>query len=134
MTPRADSARDTAPAQPAQSPPPSFEEGLAQLAEIVARLEGGGLGLTESIAAYERGVTVLRGLHEELARAEERIRLLTAVDDEGRPVTVPFGDAAAGAAADAEKVGRRTASRGAAQRKTAAAPTLPGMDEVPGDA
>lgn len=130
MTPRADSARDTAPAQPAQSPPPSFEEGLAQLAEIVARLEGGGLGLTESIAAYERGVTVLRGLHEELARAEERIRLLTAVDDEGRPVTVPFGDAAA----DAEKVGRRTASRGAAQRKTAAAPTLPGMDEVPGDA
>jgi exodeoxyribonuclease VII small subunit len=129
---------DAAPANSAQ--PPSFEEGLAQLADIVARLEGGGLGLTESIAAYERGVVVLRGLHEELARAEERIRVLTAVADDGQPITEPFRDADDGPAADptgvgnADKVGRRPASRAAAHRKASRSPTLPGMDDSPAEA
>jgi|688.fasta_scaffold44148_4 exodeoxyribonuclease VII small subunit len=119
--------------------PPSFEAGLAQLADLVNRLEGGGLGLSESIAAYERGVAILRGLHDELARAEERIRVLTAVDESGQAVTEPFPSASGGAAADtangaAEKVGRRPASRGSATRKTGRPPTLPGMDDSPGEA
>lgn len=118
--------------------PPSFEVGLAQLADLVNRLEGGGLGLSESIAAYERGVAILRGLHDELARAEERIRLLTAVDDTGQATTEPF-PTATGATADvtangaAEKVGRRPASRNQATRKTTRPPTLPGMDDSPAD-
>jgi exodeoxyribonuclease VII small subunit len=128
---------DASPANSAQ--PPSFEEGLAQLADIVARLEGGGLGLTESIAAYERGVVVLRGLHEELARAEERIRVLTAVADDGQAVTEPFRDANEGPAdptgvGNADKVGRRPASRAAAHRKASRLPTLPGMDDSPAEA
>lgn len=124
----------------ANSPqPPSFEAGLAHLADLVTRLEGGGLGLSESIAAYERGVAILRGLHEELSRAEERIRLLTAVDETGRAITEPFPSAAGSTADDAangtaEKVGRRPASRSAATRKSGRPPTLPGMDEAPGEA
>jgi exodeoxyribonuclease VII small subunit len=119
---------DAAAANSAQ--PPSFEAGLSQLADLVNRLEGGGLGLSESIAAYERGVAILRGLHDELARAEERIRLLTAVDDTGRAVTEAF-PAAGGTAADeaTEKVGRRPASRSQTTRKTTRPPTLPGMDD-----
>ena len=118
--------------------PPSFEEGLAQLADLVTRLEGGGLGLSESIAAYERGVAILRGLHDELARAEERIRLLTAVDETGRAITEPFPSANGGAADDpangaAEKVGRRPASRSQATRKATRPATLPGMDDSPAD-
>lgn len=118
--------------------PPSFEVGLAQLADLVNRLEGGGLGLSESIAAYERGVAILRGLHDELARAEERIRVLTAVDESGQAVTEPFPSASGGAAADtangaAEKVGRRPASRGSSTRKAGRPPTLPGMDDSPAD-
>jgi exodeoxyribonuclease VII small subunit len=128
---------DAAAAHSAQ--PPSFETGLAQLADLVNRLEGGGLGLSESIAAYERGVAILRGLHDELARAEERIRVLTAVDESGQAVTEPFPTAGGNAADDtangaAEKVGRRPASRGAATRKTGRPPTLPGMDDSPGEA
>lgn len=129
---------DPAPANSAQ--PPSFEEGLAQLADIVNRLEGGGLGLTESIAAYERGVVILRGLHEELANAEERIRVLTAVDDEGRPVTEPFPGAHDGPPADSsmqgngDKVGRKPGSRAPAQRKTQRSQALPGMDDSPAEA
>ena len=118
--------------------PPSFEVGLAQLADLVNRLEGGGLGLSESIAAYERGVAILRGLHDELARAEERIRVLTAVDESGQAVTEPFSSASGGAATDpangaAEKVGRRPASRGSSTRRTGRPPTLPGMDDSPAD-
>jgi exodeoxyribonuclease VII small subunit len=66
----------------AQSPQAaSFEEGLSQLAEIVGRLEGGQLGLAESIAAYERGVSLVRTLHGELAAVEQRVRVLTAAAD-----------------------------------------------------
>jgi exodeoxyribonuclease VII small subunit len=61
-------------AEPSESPQPaSFETALADLAELVSRLESGSLGLTESIAAYERGVGLLRRLHEELAVAEEKV-------------------------------------------------------------
>lgn len=135
--PRNEPGPDAAAANSAQ--PPSFEAGLAQLADLVNRLESGGLGLTDSIAAYERGVAILRGLHEELARAEERIRLLTAVDETGQAVTEPFPSATGGAADDpgksaAERVGRRPASRGSAMRKTSHPPTLPGMDEASAEA
>lgn len=129
---------DASSANSAQSP--SFEDRLAQLAEIVNRLEGGGLGLTESIAAYERGVVILRSLHEELANAEERIRILTAVDDEGRPLTEPFPGTHDGPPADGtvsgsgDKVGRKPGSRAAAQRKAPRSPTLPGMDDSPAEA
>jgi len=137
MPDRDDARPDAAAANSPQ--PPSFETGLAQLADLVTRLEGGGLGLSESIAAYERGVAILRGLHEELARAEERIRLLTAVDETGQAVTEPFPSATGGAAdagvnGAADKVGRRPASRGASTRKTGRPPTLPGMDDSPGEA
>ena len=69
-------SRADAAAQSAQ--PATFEEGLAQLAELVGKLEGGQLGLAESIAAYERGVTLVRALHGELSDVEQRVRMLTA--------------------------------------------------------
>lgn len=134
-----DDHRDEPGAAAAESAqPPSFEAGLAQLADLVNQLEGGGLGLSESITAYERGVVILRGLHEELARAEGRIRLLTAIDESGRPVTEPLPSAAgadggAPTIGVADKVGRRPASRSEATRKTSRPPTLPGMDDSPAD-
>lgn len=138
MPERDDARPDAATANSTQ--PPSFEAGLSQLADLVMRLEGGGLGLSESIAAYERGVAILRGLHEELARAEERIRLLTAVDETGQAITEPFPSATGGTTAEepangaADKVGRRSAARSPGTRRTARPPTLPGMDDSPGEA
>jgi len=126
---------DTQPADAAAT----FESALNQLGDIVARLESGSLGLSESIDAYERGVAILRRLHEELAAAEERVNVLTAVDETGQAITEPFPTANGGAADEAangaaEKVGRRPASRGSSTRKTSRPPTLPGMDESPGEA
>jgi len=111
-------------AEPADSPQPaSFETALADLGEIVSRLESGSLGLSDSIAAYERGVGLLRRLHEELAAAEEKVSTLVRIDDEGRPILAPIG---AGKAGEAAKTPR---AAGRKQRARA----LPGMDDAGDD-
>lgn len=121
MTPPAESA--------AGDQPETFETLSVHLAELVGRLESGSLGLSESIAAYERGVGIVRRLQEELARAEERVSVLVAIDDEGRPVLQPRDAGGPDQAAhspqpgDAPAAGRRQRSRAGRGK------SLPGMDE-----
>jgi len=116
--------------------PESFEAALERLADLVAGLESGSLGLSESIAAYERGVGILKRLHDELAVAEERVKVLVRIDDEGRPVledsTVPAGPGAvAGDAPPAESPQPAAARPTRAARPKAARPRpLPGMDDA----
>lgn len=120
---------DPQPADAAQT----FESALNQLADIVARLESGSLGLSESIDAYERGVAILRRLHEELAAAEERVNVLVRIDDEGRPILEPAATAGATQAADSAQP---AAPRGPRQTrsKTARPRSLPGMDDAAAEA
>jgi exodeoxyribonuclease VII small subunit len=106
-----------------------FETALDQLADIVARLESGGLGLSESIDAYERGVTLLRRLHEELAAAEERVNVLVRIDEEGRPILEPSAAQPADSTPPAASP-RPPRPRGKNQRPR----SLPGMDDDPGEA
>jgi exodeoxyribonuclease VII small subunit len=47
-----------------------FEASLAELNDLVNRLESGSLGLSDSIGAYELGVAILRRLHEQPRRAD----------------------------------------------------------------
>lgn len=122
------------PTQPAPSTTVPFETSLAELNDLVNRLESGMLGLSESIGAYERGVSILRHLHEQLADVEERVRLLVRIDEQGRPILeTPATNPAAATktgAADADAQGRRAA------RPAARSPRpkrLPGMDD-PGEA
>ena len=116
--------------QPAGSPQiASFEQGLASLGDLVARLESGSLGLSESIDAYERGVAILRQLHDQLARAEERVSVLVRIDEDGRPVLAPHDAAAAVTTATEQSVGRRPG-----RTKTTRSRSLPGMDEESADA
>ena len=44
----------------------SFEASLEKLDAVINQMESRELGLTESIEAYEQGVSLLRQLHEEL--------------------------------------------------------------------
>jgi len=60
-----------------------FEEGMAALETLVARLESGTLGLEEALAAFERGVTLVRALNERLTAAEQRVELLVRGADGG---------------------------------------------------
>lgn len=120
---------DTQPADAAVT----FESALNQLGDIVARLESGSLGLSESIDAYERGVAILRRLHEELAAAEERVNVLVRIDDEGRPILEPA--AATGAVPPADSA-QPAAPRGPRppRAKTARPRSLPGMDDAAAEA
>ena len=77
---------DAAPAQEAPGPDDriaslTFDAALAQLGDVVARLETGGLPLETSIALYERGVA----LHAHCARLldDAELRVQRLVEDAG---------------------------------------------------
>jgi len=56
--------------------PASFEAALAELEEIVARMEGGQLPLKESLAAYQRGAELLQYCQTALQDAEMQVEVL----------------------------------------------------------
>lgn len=55
----------------------SFEEGMAELEELVAALERGEMTLDESFKAYEKGVKLASRLKDTLDQGEKRIQMLT---------------------------------------------------------
>jgi len=57
---------------------PSFEESLAELEDIVARLETGDLTLEESLALFERGQRLAALCGAALDQAELRLEELSA--------------------------------------------------------
>lgn len=67
----------------------SFEEALAQLENIVQRLEAGDLPLEESLKLYEEGVRLSRACGERLEAAERRIEILERARD-GSLRQLPF--------------------------------------------
>ena len=56
--------------------PPTFEAALAELEEIVARMEGGQLPLKESLAAYKRGAELLTQCQASLKDAQAQVEVL----------------------------------------------------------
>jgi exodeoxyribonuclease VII small subunit len=71
----------------------SFEESLAELEQTVAKLEGGKLGLSDALGAYEQGVQRLKACYQMLQHAERRIELVQSVDANGTAKTSPLDDA-----------------------------------------
>ena len=67
----------------------SFEKALAELENIVEKLEKGGLSLNESLALFEKGVKLARFLRKELEKAEKKIEILLK-DDKGAVQAEPF--------------------------------------------
>lgn len=54
----------------------TFEKALAELEQIVAKLEKGGISLNESLALFEKGVKMSRFLRGELDKAERKVEIL----------------------------------------------------------
>ena len=75
-----------------QTPPKSFEEALAELEQILAEIEGGELGLEESLVKYERGNFLIHHCRGVLNTAEKQIELLGKSADGGL-VSTPMADA-----------------------------------------
>ena len=55
---------------------PSFEKALAELEEIVAKMEDGGLSLEQSLAAHKRGLELAKHCRERLEAAQQQVRVL----------------------------------------------------------
>lgn len=67
----------------------SFEQAMAELEEVVGRLERGDVALDESIKLYERGAALKKHCETKLKEAEEKVAAIT-LDAEGNPTgTVP---------------------------------------------
>ena len=88
-------------AKKTQSPPKTFEDALRELEQILTDIEGGELGLEESLQKYERGNFLIQHCRGVLNTAEKQIELLSKSPDGGlasTPVFVQGGPAAAAAA------------------------------------
>jgi exodeoxyribonuclease VII small subunit len=68
------SAKQGAPEPAAE---PGFDERLTRLETLVAELEGGGLGLEQSIEKYQQGIGLLKECHAVLAGYRKRVEELT---------------------------------------------------------
>ena len=60
----------------APTPPASFEEAMAELAQLVTQMEGGQLPLEASVAAYARGSELVKYCAAQLDRVESQVKVL----------------------------------------------------------
>ena len=57
---------------------PTFESALAELENIVERMEDGQLSLEQSLTAYKRGAELLKLCQAQLADAQQQVKVLEA--------------------------------------------------------
>ena len=67
----------------------NFEDSLAELETLVQQMEQGDLTLEDSLAAFERGISLTRGCQSALAQAEQKVNVLMQ-DSQGKVVEQPF--------------------------------------------
>lgn len=60
-----------------------FESALEELEGVIEQLESGNLSLEDSLAAFEKGVGLVKYCNEKLSEVEKRVELLIR-DKEGR--------------------------------------------------
>ena len=67
-----------------------LEDSLAELEQLVERMEQGNLPLEDSLKLFERGVQLTRACQKALKEAEQKVQLL--LEDNGEPTLQPFTD------------------------------------------
>ena len=100
-----------------------FESSLAQVEQIVAKLESGELGLTDSLEQYESGIKHLKRCHALLDAAQQRVSVLSGFDAEGNPVTSPLDEVEA-RTGRSKKSGKARASSSTSKAKEGVDDTL----------
>lgn len=68
-----------------------FEAAIADLEQVVEQLESGDLSLEDSLAAFEKGVGLVRYCNQKLSEVEKRVELLVK-DKEGHLQLKAFGN------------------------------------------
>jgi exodeoxyribonuclease VII small subunit len=64
---------------------PDFEQALAELEALVARLERGDLPLDEALKTFERGVELTRQCQGSLKAAQQRVEILLKRNGQAEP-------------------------------------------------
>ena len=59
-----------------EQPSASFEEAMAELEQLVAKMESGELPLEASLAAYQRGSELVKYCAAQLERVEKQVKVL----------------------------------------------------------
>ena len=67
-----------------------FEKKLGRLEDIVEKMETGELSLEDSLKLFEEGVKLSRECNVQLSEAEQKVRLLIGVDENGEPISRDF--------------------------------------------
>lgn len=67
-----------------------FEDALAELEQLVERMEQGDITLEESLKSFERGVTLTRTCQKALQEAEQKVQIL--LEKNGQQTLEPFTD------------------------------------------
>ena len=70
------------------SPVAEFEQSLAELEALVAKMESGEQNLDESLRAFERGIALYRQCQAALEQADARVKLL--LDPDHPETAQPF--------------------------------------------
>jgi exodeoxyribonuclease VII small subunit len=76
-----------------QTPPKSFEDALSELERILHEIEGGEVGLEESLLKYERGNFLIQFCRGVLNTAEKQIEQLSQPADgllQSTPMAMPL--------------------------------------------
>ena len=63
---------------------PNFEQTLAELEALVARMESGELPLDQALATFEQGVKLTRACQAALLAAQQKVQILTQQGGEAR--------------------------------------------------
>jgi exodeoxyribonuclease VII small subunit len=69
---------------------PDFEQSLAELEALVAKLEQGDVPLEEALKTFERGVALTRQCQSALRTAQQKVEVLLARN--GEETLEPFAD------------------------------------------
>ena len=69
-----------------------FEAALEELEQVVEQLESGDLSLEDSLAAFEKGVGLVKLCNQKLTEVEKKVELLVK-DKEGKLQLKPFESA-----------------------------------------
>jgi exodeoxyribonuclease VII small subunit len=68
----------------------NFEAALAELNQLVEKMERGGISLEESLADFERGIALTRQCQQALKTAEQKVHIL--LEKNGETVLEPYAD------------------------------------------
>lgn len=67
----------------------TFEESITELEQIVTLLESGDAPLDEAVALFEKGMKLSAKCHDQIDKAEQKVKLLTE-NEEGAVKTTDF--------------------------------------------